>query len=97
VTVAGGFRTWTSAALVHLRHVECDELQAHWLKLNELEDEGDWIYRHALAELYACSDEDDRHSRHVLTWKDIIDELEHAMDGLEHVADAVSSIVLKTA
>jgi predicted phosphate transport protein (TIGR00153 family) len=87
----------TAAALMHLRNVEREALQAYWLKLNELEDEGDRIYRHALADLYAYSDEDDRLARHVLTWKDIVDELEHAMDGLEHVADAVSSIVLKTA
>jgi uncharacterized protein Yka (UPF0111/DUF47 family) len=33
----------------------------------------------------------------VLTWKDIVDELERGMDGLEHVADAVESIVLKNA
>jgi uncharacterized protein len=87
----------TAAALVHLRHVEREALQAYWLKLNELEDEGDRIYRRALADLYAYSEEGDRLARHVLTWKDIVDELEHAMDGLEHVADAVSSIVLKTA
>ena len=87
----------TAAALVHLRHVEREPLQSYWLKLNELEDEGDRIYRHALADLYAYSDEDDRLARHVLTWKDIVQELEQAMDGLEDVADAVSSIVLKTA
>jgi uncharacterized protein Yka (UPF0111/DUF47 family) len=87
----------TAAAIVHLRHVEREHLQAYWVRLNELEDEGDRIYRHALAELYAYSEEDDRLARHVLTWKDIVAELEHAMDGLEHVADAVSSIVLKTA
>ena len=66
-------------------------------RLTDCEHEGDRVYRHALAELYAYSEEDDRLARHVLTWKDIVDELEHAMDGLEHVADAVSSIVLKTA
>ena len=87
----------TAAAIVHLRHVEREHLQAYWVRLNELEDEGDRVYRHALAELYAYSEEDDRLARHVLTWKDIVDELEHAMDGLEHVADAVSGIVLKTA
>jgi predicted phosphate transport protein (TIGR00153 family) len=87
----------TSASLVHLRHVAREPLQAYWARLNELEDEGDRIYRRALADLYAYSDEDDRLARHVLTWKDIVDELERAMDGLEHVADAVSSIVLKNA
>lgn len=87
----------TAASLVHLRRVAREPLQAYWVRLNELEDEGDRIYRRALADLYAFSDDDDRLARHVLTWKDIVDELERAMDGLEHVADAVSSIVLKNA
>jgi uncharacterized protein len=87
----------TAAGLFHLRRVAREPLQRYWLRLNELEDEGDRIYRRALADLYGYSDEDDRLARHVLTWKDIVDELERAMDGLEHVADAVSSIVLKNA
>jgi predicted phosphate transport protein (TIGR00153 family) len=87
----------TAAALVHLRDVAREPLQAYWVRLNELENEGDRIYRRALADLYAYSNEDDRLARHVLTWKDIVDELERAMDGMEHVADAVSSIVLKNA
>jgi uncharacterized protein len=87
----------TAAGLVHLRDVAREPLRAYWVRLNELEDEGDRIYRRALADLYAYSNEDDRLARHVLTWKDIVDELERAMDGMEHVADAVSSIVLKNA
>jgi predicted phosphate transport protein (TIGR00153 family) len=87
----------TAAGLVHLRRLARQPLQSYWAQLNELEDEGDRIYRRALADLYAYSTDDDRLARHVLTWKDIVDELERAMDGLEHVADAVSSIVLKNA
>jgi uncharacterized protein len=87
----------TAAGLVHLRHLARQPLHSYWVRMNELEDEGDRIYRRALADLYSFSDEDDRLARHVLTWKDIVDELERAMDGLEHVADAVSSIVLKNA
>jgi uncharacterized protein len=87
----------TAAGMVHLRDLAREPLQSYWVRIDELESEGDRIYRHALADLYAFSDEDDRLTRHVLTWKDIVDELEHAMDSLEHVADAVSSIVLKNA
>jgi uncharacterized protein Yka (UPF0111/DUF47 family) len=87
----------TAAGLVHLRDLSREPLQSYWVRIDELESEGDRIYRRALADLYAFSDEDDRLARHVLTWKDIVDELERAMDSLEHVADAVSSIVLKNA
>jgi len=87
----------TAAGLVHLRDLSRGPLQSYMVRIDELESEGDRIYRRALAGLYAFSDEDDRLARHVLTWKDIVDELERAMDSLEHVADAVSSIVLKNA
>lgn len=89
----------TVAGLVHLRNrrnVARELLESYWASVKELENEGDRIYRRALADLYAYSDEDDL-ARHVLTWKDIVDELERAMDELEHVADTVSSIVLKNA
>jgi len=87
----------TAASLTHLRKIAQDPLRRYWVRLNELEDEADRVYRRALADLYAFSEEDDRLARHVLTWKDIVDELERAMDGLEHVADTVGSIVLKHA
>ena len=86
-----------AASLVHLRDISREPLQSWWNRINELESEGDRVYRRALADLYAFSDDDDSLARHVLTWKDIVDELERAMDGLEHVADAVESIVLKNA
>ena len=86
-----------AASLVHLRDISREPLQSCWNRIDELESEGDRVNRRALADLYAFSDDDDSLARHVLTWKDIVDELERAMDGLEHVADAVESIVLKNA
>jgi predicted phosphate transport protein (TIGR00153 family) len=86
----------TAASLVHLRDIAREPLQSYWNRIDGLETEADRVYRRALADLYAFSDDDDDSlARHVLTWKDIVDELERAMDGLEHVADAVESIVLK--
>jgi uncharacterized protein Yka (UPF0111/DUF47 family) len=88
----------TAASLVHLRDISREPLQSWWRRINELESDGDRVYRRALADLYAFSDDDDDSlARHVLTWKDIVDELERAMDGLGHVADAIESIVLKNA
>jgi uncharacterized protein len=64
-------------------------------RLADYEHEGDRLYRRARAELYAFDTE--HPARYVLVWKDIIEQLEEAMDALEHVAHTVESIVLKHA
>jgi hypothetical protein len=85
----------TAAGLRHLRRLAQDELRAYWLRINELENQADRLYRRARAELYAF--EGEHPARYVLVWKDIIEQLEEAMDALEHVAHTVESIVLKHA
>jgi uncharacterized protein len=85
----------TASGLRHLRRLAQEELRAYWIRINELEHEGDRLYRRARAELYAFDAE--HPARYVLVWKDIIEQLEEAMDALEHVAHTVESIVLKRA
>jgi uncharacterized protein len=85
----------TASGLRHLRRLAQEELRAYWIRINELEHEGDRLYRRARAELYAFDAE--HPARYVLVWKDIIEQLEEAMDALEHVAHTVESIVLKHA
>jgi hypothetical protein len=87
--------TATAAGLRHLRKLEQEPLRAYWVHINELENEGDHLYRRARAELYQFNGE--HPARYVLTWKDIIEQLEEALDSLEHVAHTVESIVLKHA
>jgi uncharacterized protein len=85
----------TATSLRHLRKLAREELRAYWTRINELENEGDRLYRRARAELYAFDTE--HPARYVLVWKDIIEQLEEAMDALEGVAHTVESIVLKHA
>jgi len=85
----------TAAGLRHLRKLEQEPLRDYWVRINELENEGDHLYRRARAALYLFNGE--HPARYVLTWKDIIEQLEEALDGLEHVAHTVESIVLKHA
>jgi uncharacterized protein len=85
----------TAAGLGHLRKVDRKALEAYWVQVNELENQGDQLYRHARAELYAFDVE--HPARFVLVWKDIIEQLEDAIDSLEHVAHTVETIVLKHA
>jgi uncharacterized protein len=68
-------------------------LSRFWVEINRLENEGDRIYRRATADLFGG----DFKAMDVLKWKDIIDEMEGAMDKLEDVANTLESIALKNA
>jgi predicted phosphate transport protein (TIGR00153 family) len=85
----------TARGLRHLRKLAQEELRGYWIRINELENQADRLYRRARAELYSF--EAEHPARYLLIWKDIIEQLEEAMDALEHVAHTVESIVLKHA
>ncbi|HZD03071.1 MAG TPA: DUF47 family protein [Actinomycetes bacterium] len=91
---AGGV---TARGMKHLRKLEQEPLRRYWIRINELENEGDRLYRRARAELYSFNTDAEHPARYLLMWKDIVDELERAFDELEHVAHTVESIVLKHA
>jgi uncharacterized protein Yka (UPF0111/DUF47 family) len=67
------------------------ELEPHWVEVNRLENEGDRIYRRAVAGLFGG----DHKAMDVLKWKDIIDEVEEAIDQLEDVSNMLEAIALK--
>lgn len=83
----------TEAALGLLAKMDRDRLEPYWIEINSLENEGDKIYRHAVAELF----NGDHKAMDVLRWKEVIEDTEEALDGLENVANIVESIVLKHA
>ena len=62
-----------------------------FLRIQELEDEGDRIYRRAVADLFSG----DHRAMDVLKWRDIIDETESAIDGLQTVGNVLEAIALK--
>jgi uncharacterized protein len=70
-----------------------DALGDYWVEINRLENEADRVYRQATADLFSG----DFKAMDVLKWKDIIDQLEKAMDKLEDVANTVEGIALKQA
>ena len=95
VRLIGEAASETATGLRHLRKLEHQSLRAYWTRVNELENAGDQLYRQARADLYAF--EAEHPARYVLIWKDIIEQLEDALDGLQHVARTVESIALKYA
>jgi uncharacterized protein len=66
-------------------------LNDYWIKINELENDADQVYRRLLS--YLFSGEVDTLT--VMKLKEIIDQLESAADAFEHVADVVHTIAVK--
>jgi len=68
-------------------------LEPYWVEINRLENEGDRVYRKTMASLFSG----DYKAMDVLKWKDVVDQLEGAIDDCEDVANTLESIVLKHA
>jgi len=61
--------------------------------INELESQGDNIYRHGLAQLFAldCSPVE------IIKWKDLYEYMEEMLDFCDDIADLLEGVVLKYA
>ena len=70
-----------------------DGLEPYWVEINRLENEGDRIFRKTVANLFSGEFK----AMDVLKWKDLVDQMEAAIDGCEDVANTLESIVLKHA
>lgn len=79
----------TAAAMPQLR--DLTGLVSYWERINEIEDEADRAYRTLLARLF--SGEFDTLT--VMKLKEIVDLLEAAADGFEHLADVLHTMAVK--
>jgi len=66
-------------------------LEPHWIKIHTFENEGDQIFRDAVAELFAKESD----AIEIIKWKDIHSLVEVALDRCEDVANIVEMIVVK--
>ena len=66
-------------------------LEPFWIKVHTLENEGDALFRTAVADLFAKSTD----PIEVIKWKDIHGLIELAIDRCEDVANIVETIVVK--
>jgi predicted phosphate transport protein (TIGR00153 family) len=79
----------TSEAMGRLRTMK--DLPSYWIEINRLENAADKVYRNTLGLLFSGKFD----ALTVLKIKDVVDSLEQAADGFEHVADTVQTIVVK--
>jgi predicted phosphate transport protein (TIGR00153 family) len=80
-----------SEAVRRLRSLE--GINRHLVEINRLENEGDRIYRKGVARLYSGEFK----AMDVLKWKDVLDEMERAIDACEDISNTIESMVLKRA
>jgi uncharacterized protein len=80
-----------AAALENLRGFK--DLEGYWIEIHRLENEGDRLYRDAVASLFANGID----PMVVIRWKDIFAVLERAVDACETAAHIIEGIVIKNA
>ena len=78
-------------ALAHLRGFK--GLEQYWIEIHRLENEGDRLYRDAVASLFANGID----PMVVIRWKDLFAVLERAVDATESAAHILEGIVIKNA
>jgi uncharacterized protein len=80
-----------AAALARLRGFK--NLEQYWIEIHRLENDGDRLYRDAVASLFA----DGIDPMVVIRWRDIFLRLERAIDATESAATTLEGIVIKNA
>jgi predicted phosphate transport protein (TIGR00153 family) len=60
-------------------------------EINRIENQGDDIFRKSIAKLYKPG----RDPVDIMKWREVLDDLEFAMDRCEDVADAIGGVVLE--
>ena len=78
-----------AAALADLRGFK--DLDHYWIEIHRLENDGDRLYRDAVAALFANGID----PMVVIRWKDIFTVLERAIDATETAAHIIEGIVIK--
>jgi predicted phosphate transport protein (TIGR00153 family) len=80
-----------AAALEDLRGFK--DLEHYWIEIHRLENDGDRLYRDAVASLFANGID----PMVVIRWKDLFTVLERAVDACETAAHLIEGIVIKNA
>jgi uncharacterized protein len=67
------------------------KLMEHIIEINNIEEEGDEIYRNTVYRLFAPGTD----ALYAMKWRSVIELMENVLDACENVADTVHSIITK--
>ena len=70
---------------------DADLVLKHCIEINRLENEGDFVYRTAIAKLFEHGGD----PLNVIKWKEIYESIENAIDSCEDVANVIEGVTLK--
>ncbi|BAW92296.1 phosphate transport regulator related to PhoU [Actinomyces sp. Chiba101] len=79
----------TAQAMPRLKSLK--DLESYWVKINELENHGDQIYRAGIGRLF----EEEMDTISLIKRKEIIERMEAAIDAFESLANTVESIAVR--
>lgn len=81
-----------SAMFEHLSEIKKPAaLLEHIIEVNRIENEGDLIYRKALANLFS----DEKDPIEIIKWKHIYEKMETSIDACESVANMIEGVIMK--
>jgi predicted phosphate transport protein (TIGR00153 family) len=90
--LAGVLRKAGAATLIAVRGLRDNhDVMPYVMEVNRLENEGDRIYRRAVARMYSGEFK----AMDVLKWRDVLGQMEAALDSCEDIANVIESIVVK--
>ena len=76
-----------------LRHMNYDSVRDHIVRVHEMENEGDRLYRLFMGKLFS----EQRDAIRLLKYNSLYNEMEHAIDKCEDLMNAIEAIMLKNA
>lgn len=76
-----------------LRKMNYDSLREHIVRVHEMENEGDRLYKLFVGKLFA----EQKDAIHVLKYSSLYNEMEHAIDKCEDLMNSIEAIMLKNA
>ncbi len=76
-----------------LRQMNYDSVREHIVRVHEMENEGDRLYRFLMGKLFS----DEKDAILVLKYNSLFNEMEHAIDKCEDLMNSIESIMLKNA
>jgi uncharacterized protein len=76
-----------------LREMKYETVRDHIVRVHEMENEGDRLYRLFMGKLFA----EQKDAIHLVKYNSLLNEMEHAIDKCEDLMNAIESIMLKNA
>jgi uncharacterized protein len=76
-----------------LRQMNYDSVRDHIVRVHEMENEGDRLYRLFMGKLFA----EQKDAIELIKWNSLLNEMEHTIDKCEDLMNSIESIMLKNA